>query len=52
MGRKDPIKVTTHGDIACADLSGTAKLLVELHQKALKPTEERPNEPLELERKT
>jgi hypothetical protein len=51
MGRKDPFKVTTRGDIACANLSGIAKLLVELSQKPLKPTEERPHESRELERK-
>ena len=51
MGRKDPFKVTTKGDIACADLSGIAKLLVELLQKALKPTEERSHEARRLERK-
>ena len=52
MRRKDPFKVTTRGDIACADLSGIAKLLIELSQKPPKPTEKRLHEPLELERKT
>lgn len=51
MGRKDPFKVTTHGDIACADLSALAKLLAELSRKLHKPADDQSHELRELGRK-